>query len=1004
MPSYLEPYDDVCTLESLLTSGSDAQSIIETPERLAKLREMFKVVPLDVLPAGIQIDPRFPRVFSDPKKGVPVEMFDTIVKSDPTAKVSTSGEVEKCGIYSQWMLNQYVKSGAKSRFGEDLYKIVNLLKVYDRLKGRLPADQRNIMNLKTVDDLKSVVTAIQPFSSEGEDSTGSGQVEKVLDTESWVMLIPKTQAAAIFYGKDTDWCTATESEGYNRFDYYSKQGPLFIAISKQDAKDRYQFHVESEQYMDPSDNPVDGDFFKDHPELGKAIVDYRKKHGQVTEVNVLFKLCPSSVFEMYQEATDEEKAHLLDSQVPTQMAIDGWLKGVWTGKELNDCQRGSPYLLFSEDRSTVSICASSYSDVDGFIERKCRTKFISYLDGNINVNGVGDYVEARHVWDAITDENMRIIERCCLDAGEEYFKDGEADKYNLPDEVDTTICAAARHAMESATESAIYKACKEHLDSAIGGKPYRIENTANAWAFATFNFQGLAKELDVWVTETHGDGYASIDRFVETLMGMRKYHGDLADLPDIDYDQGMDRKEFNENLADYLNDLDPGEEMDKYIEGHREAARHAAVVAQRLYAEHEEWGGMSDLIKRISDRQGIPIDRLTKSVEEKITDPESFTHYVKKYLWPAQHAQALKELYGVTDGETMAESIIDGRPARAVIDATVLAESYLRRIEWMAKNTDPFLAFLVVDLLHPSLTIPSKLVTYGVFGYETYVSNITSSLQQLASNNERDNTNTSWSWQVSLPPRAWTREYATQKMREYLLDRVKKGEWFRGAHTEWGKRIPESPPYEKMVMWFYRLFKAGLTERQVRTLWREKGNLTDWWLETRTPLDRLTLDQAVHASRLWHAAMARQAAEQEEIESTVTLELVANLKDGVQIFKLGPEHLKAEGDAMGHCVGGNAYRNAEIYSVRRHGKRLYTVQLQRGGYRATGAPFPPQSDARIVQFKAKANRLPGQPGTDVQAAEAVLDYFAKLGVSVRCSDLSELDYAKIRDEYEDPNF
>ena len=976
-------------MESLLTLGSDAQSIIETPERLAKLREIFKVDSEDAV--NVKTTGR-----------VTPEAFKTITTADPSAKLDAAGNVVKCGIYSQWLLQQYVKAprAQQLRFGEDLYKIVNLLKVYDRLKGRLPADQRNIMNLKTVDDLKSVVTAIQPFSSEGEDSTGSGQVEKVLDTESWVMLIPKTQAAAIFYGKDTDWCTATESERYNRFDYYSKMGPLFIAISKQDAKDRYQFHVESEQYMDPSDNPVDDDFFKDHPELGKAIVGYRKKHGQVTalsrlrgeELNVLFKLCPSSVFELYQEATDEEKAKLLTSRVPVSIAIDGWVKGVWTGKDLNDCQRGSPYLLFSEDRSTVSICASSYSDVGGFIERKCRTKFINYLDGNINVNGVGDYVEAHHVWDAITDENMRIIERCCLDAGEDYFEDGEADKNNLPDEVDDAICGAARSAMESAAASAVYEACKEHLASAIGGKPYRIENTANAWAFSTFTFQGLAKELDAWIKETEGDGYAPVDSFVESLMEMCAANGNLANLPDVDYDQGVDREKFNEDLANNLNDLDPGEEMDKYIEGYREAARHAAVVAQRLYAEHEEWGGMSDLIKRISDRQEIPIDRLTKSVEEKITDPESFTHYIKKYLWPAQHAQALKELYGVTDGETMAESIIDGRPARAVIDATILAESYLRRIEWMAKNTDPFLTFLVVDLLHPSNSTPSKLLTFGGFGYEAFVGNMTAALQNLARKSGDLQTDT------------WTRKDAAVKMREYLLDRVEKGEWYRGAFDEWGKRIPESPPFEKMVMWFYRLFKAGLTERQVRTLWREKGNLTDWWLETRTPLDSLTLNQAVRASRLWHAAMARQAAEQEEIESTVTLELVANLKDGVQIFKLGPEHLKAEGDAMGHCVGGNAYRNAEIYSVRRHGKRLYTVQLQRGGYHSTGAPFPPQSDARIVQFKAKANRLPGQPSTDVQAAEAVLDYFAKLGVSVRCSDLSELDYAKVRDEYEDPNF
>ena len=647
-------------LEGILEHGALAYTgmLVETPERLAKLREIFKV------------DLQDPVTVKNTGRVMP-EVFNAITAADPTAKVDAAGHVVKCGIYSQWMLQQYTKASVaeQSRFDEDLYKVVELLKVYDRLKGRLPADKRNIMNLKTVNELRDAVAIVQPLTDAGEDVTGSGEVEKLFDNDEWIILIPKTKKAAIFYGKGTEWCTATESAGYNRFYQYSEMGPLFIAIPKLHADERYQFHVESKQYMDCSDSPVEKTFFSDHPVIGSTIVEYREKHGLTTPMSEVYALAPGKVFELYAKSTPEGKAAMLKKAgVPTVLAVDGWLNGTWTGDELTACQvGGSPHLIFSEDRQTVSVAAPDLADMSDFFSHTsgrgrfdARKEFLNMLSGDYQNDGY--LAEVRDAWDSINDQNMKVIERCCLDAGEEYFEDGEVDKDKLPDDVEHAIAEAGAWAQESAAETARFNSFKNALDDAVGGTPGRIEHRAYTWSFPAARFRKLVTTVEGHASDE--DAHVSLADFIDNWAVMLESGGDLATSPDgSDYGY-FDDKEFNENLAEKLDGIDPGEELDKYVEGYRKAAEDAAVVAARLYEEHEEWGGMDDLLQRISTSAGVPLERLARNVNERVTDQQSFTNYMKKYLWPDQFAQALKDTYDavpdpeeVGAGSAVAESI-----------------------------------------------------------------------------------------------------------------------------------------------------------------------------------------------------------------------------------------------------------------------------------------------------------------------------------------------------------
>lgn len=85
----------------------------------------------------------------------------------------------------------------------------------------------------------------------------------------------KTKEAACHYGANTKWCTAAESG--NMFDQYNRSGPLYVIRTKGDNK-KYQFHFESNQFMNDQDKPIEmSDFLKNHPSLTK-IKEFEGKH------------------------------------------------------------------------------------------------------------------------------------------------------------------------------------------------------------------------------------------------------------------------------------------------------------------------------------------------------------------------------------------------------------------------------------------------------------------------------------------------------------------------------------------------------------------------------------------------------------------------------------------------------------------------------------------------------------------------------------------------------
>ena len=248
-----------------------------------------------------------------PQEGkIPFDILKTIIFADPTTRAPQSllqnietltpeqMEIVKVGKYTQWLLKNFLKptfegevevgspqykrmtKEYKDRFLEDLYKVTDDLKKFERFKGQLPQESRDIAKL-TPDSLFGLV---KDFKLEKTKGSKQEKEEAKLSYQypgstvafrgpNWTVVKIEDQSelgknAACFFGGyheadmgETRWCTS--SPGLNYFDSHIKQGPLYVILPNNAdnlgqktglPQERYQWHFQSNQYMDREDRRV----------------------------------------------------------------------------------------------------------------------------------------------------------------------------------------------------------------------------------------------------------------------------------------------------------------------------------------------------------------------------------------------------------------------------------------------------------------------------------------------------------------------------------------------------------------------------------------------------------------------------------------------------------------------------------------------------------------------------------------------------------------------------
>jgi hypothetical protein len=154
--------------------------------------------------------------------------------------------------------------------------IIDELKLFDKYQNQL--EKKDINQYQTFTELQKAVTPLQQKEKEKELE---GQVEKVYEDDTFVVVVPKTREASCKYGSNTKWCTAAKQD--NRFDTYTtgKQKLYYIINKKKSSGSNYSkiaVHFNNsgyKTYWDSSDynmNPREVDVVNyAFPEMMEAI-------------------------------------------------------------------------------------------------------------------------------------------------------------------------------------------------------------------------------------------------------------------------------------------------------------------------------------------------------------------------------------------------------------------------------------------------------------------------------------------------------------------------------------------------------------------------------------------------------------------------------------------------------------------------------------------------------------------------------------------------------------
>ena len=209
---------------------------------------------------------------------IPEETFWQIVKADPTYDPQKE---QKMGKYGKWLLNLFKQNKLKL---EDLYKATEYLQYFVKYYNKI--QEKDINKYDSLPTLYNTIKQFKDAAENGEELATSKSdeirkikedAEKFYEDDTWLVVIPHTEEAACYYGKNTEWCTAA-TNSYNMFEQYYDQGLLYINICKSTNK-KYQFHFETCQFMDENDNPINVPIVSNIPLTQGLIQKYYQKYG-----------------------------------------------------------------------------------------------------------------------------------------------------------------------------------------------------------------------------------------------------------------------------------------------------------------------------------------------------------------------------------------------------------------------------------------------------------------------------------------------------------------------------------------------------------------------------------------------------------------------------------------------------------------------------------------------------------------------------------------------------
>ena len=168
------------------------------------------------------------------------------------------------GAYTAWVALKYPLD-PEMKIEDVPHKIGKALEQYDALKKKvqnktvtIEGFRSDINSFKTFTELEDYVDKLagdvgrdygKATSPEAEALYKNKDAEIVAKSGDVTIVKLNTFKASTYFSAGTKWCTS----GEGMYDHYSNQGPLFVIFTPEG---RFQFHMESTQYMDEKDRDI----------------------------------------------------------------------------------------------------------------------------------------------------------------------------------------------------------------------------------------------------------------------------------------------------------------------------------------------------------------------------------------------------------------------------------------------------------------------------------------------------------------------------------------------------------------------------------------------------------------------------------------------------------------------------------------------------------------------------------------------------------------------------
>lgn len=192
-------------------------------------------------------------------------VFPLICQFDPTA-----------GLYQGWlsMWRRRLWDQRGFRTSVDLMQLEDVRRALARFhdqKDRLPVEQRDIGQYRTVDDLRSIIpTRIADTHRRRERESLKAEAHRqsqiLYRDGKWMVVRLKGFTAARFWGLGTKWCTTSAEHIYLN---YADKGDLVVFLTPHG---KYQFAPASGMFRNERDDPADVRIFRGAPPAFMGLV------------------------------------------------------------------------------------------------------------------------------------------------------------------------------------------------------------------------------------------------------------------------------------------------------------------------------------------------------------------------------------------------------------------------------------------------------------------------------------------------------------------------------------------------------------------------------------------------------------------------------------------------------------------------------------------------------------------------------------------------------------